>query len=144
MTSRRWDADEIGHGGRDARAALPAIEQLALLAGEANWVAEDPEAHLLPGLRRRAETSGLSVDAVDVDSGGTLRVRLSFATKLSRREIRESVWSMLGGVAELTSLVTESQSADSITFDVVTGIPPGDGHFATHGHTIRLEVVQPD
>jgi hypothetical protein len=140
---RRWDDDERGHGVGDARGSLPAIEQLAELATAREWVAEDPEAHLLPGLRERIEISGFSLDEIAVEADGGLRVRLASAARQSRREIRQSVWSILGGVAELTSLVRETQADGTIAFEVVTGIPPG-GRFASHGHTLSIEVVQPE
>lgn len=143
MGARRWDDDERGHGVADARASLPAIQQLADLAGSRDWVAEDPEAHLLPGLRERIEISGLSLDEARADPDGTLTLRLASSTKLSRREIRQSVWSILGGAAELSSHVNETTADGVVRFDIVTGIPPG-GHFATHGHTLRVEVMQPD
>jgi len=142
MTSRRWDTDERGHGIADARGSLSSIKELAELAESRDWVAEDPEAHLLPGLRERIDMSGLSIASVEVEPGGSLHLRLTSATKQSRREIRQSVWSILGGAAELTTLVRETQHGDSVSFDVVTGIPPG-GRFATHGHTLRIDVEQP-
>jgi hypothetical protein len=96
MTSRRWDSDERGRGVADARARLPPIQQLAELAGSDDWVAEDPEAHLLPGLRERLEIAGLTIELVEVDPDGALRVRLTSPSKQSRRELRQSVWSILG------------------------------------------------
>ena len=142
MATRRWDTDERGHGIADASRSKPAIAELAELAGTKDWVAEDPEAHLLPGLRERIEISGLSLDSVAVEPDGMLRVRLGSATKLSRREIRQSVWGILGGVVELSTLVRETDAGEVVTFEVVTGIPPG-GRFSTHGHTLRVEVAQP-
>lgn len=142
MTSRRWDTDERGEGVADARATLPALEELAQLARTERWVAEDPEAHLLPGLRERTAISGLSLDEAKVEDDGVLRVRLTSGTRLSRREIRQSVWSILGGAVEMTTHVRERNEGDAVRFDVVTGTTP-DGAFATHGHTLRIEVVQP-
>jgi hypothetical protein len=142
MTSRRWDTDARGHGVADARRSLEAIRELAQLAESGDWVAEDPEAHLGPGLRERVETSGLSLEGVEVEPDGALLVHLASATKQSRREIRQSVWSIVGGIAELTTLVRETQKGTAVSFEVVTGIPPG-GQFATHGHTLRIEVDQP-
>lgn len=127
----------------DARSSLPAIQQLAELAGSRDWVAEDPESHLLPGLRERLEISGLSLEEATAEPDGGYRIRLASTTKQSRREIRQSVWSILGGVAELSSLVRETHDDGVIRFEVVTGIPPG-GRFATHGHTLHIEVTQPD
>ena len=141
--ARRWDTDERGEGIADARAALPAIAELADLAARERWVAEDPEAHLLPGLRDRIAITGLRLDEVTVDVGGVLRLRLTTATRLSRREIRQSVWSILGGAVEMTTLVLETNDGDTVSFDVVTGMAESPGQFATHGHTLRVEVVQP-
>ena len=143
MTSRRWESDERGRGVADARASLPAIQQLAELAGSDDWVAEDPEAHLLPGLRERLEISSLTIESVEVDPDGALRVRLTSPHKPSRRELRQSIWAILGGVAELATFVRETRTSDGISFEVVTGNPRDDGPFATHGHVIRLEIVQP-
>ena len=142
MSARRWDSDERGHGVADALSSLPAIQQLAELAAVKDWVAEDPEAHLSPGLRERTEISGLVIDSIEVEPDGALRVRLTSAIKQSRREIRQSVWSILGGVTELATFVRETSSGDAISFEVVTGIPPGEGPFATHGHALRLQVDQ--
>lgn len=142
METRRWDDDERGQGVADARDLLPSIAELASLAETPNWVAEEPDKHLLPGLRERIEISGLSLDAVEVRPGGELHVALSSGTKLSRREIRQSVWSILGGAVEMSTLVRESHPEGKVVFDVVTGNPPG-GHFATHGHTMHIEVAQP-
>lgn len=141
--ARRWDTDERGEGVADARAALPAIAELADLAARERWVAEDPEAHLLPGLRDRIAITGLRLDEVTVDAGGVLRLRLTTATRLSRREIRQSVWSILGGAVEMTTHVLETNDGDTVSFDVVTGMAESPGQFATHGHTLRVEVVQP-
>jgi hypothetical protein len=143
MTSRRWDSDERGRGVADARASLPAIQQLAELAGSDDWVAEDPEAHLLPGLRERLEISSLTIESVEVDPDGALRVRLTYLHKPSRRQLRQSVWAILGGVAELATFVRETRTSDGVSFEVVTGNPSDEGPFATHGHVIRLEIVQP-
>jgi hypothetical protein len=142
MTSRRWDDDRRGRGVADATASVERIKQLAVLAAAPDWVAEEPEKHLLPGIRERVETSGLSLEESTVDPDGAFRVRLASATRLSRREIRQAVWSILGGAVELSTVVTESTSDGEVAFDVVTGMPPG-GRFATHGHTLRIEVAQP-
>ena len=139
MSSARWDGDERGRGVADARGSLDSIRELAALADSDEWVAEDPEAHLLPGLREAIEHSGLSMESTVVELDGALHIRLRSASKRSRREIRQAVWSVLGGVVELSSLVREAHSGDVTVFEVVTGNPPG-GRFATHGHTLRVEV----
>jgi hypothetical protein len=143
VTSRRWSDDARGRGVAEAGASLPAIKELAELAATPDWVAEEPETHLLPGLRERIAISGLSLDRAEVNSDGALHVALSSTAQLSRREIRQAVWSILGGAVEMTTHVHETKPNGKVTFDVVTGLPPGDGPFATHGHTLRIEVSQP-
>jgi hypothetical protein len=57
VTSRRWSDDARGRGVAEAGASLPAIKELAELAATPDWVAEEPETHLLPGLRERIAIS---------------------------------------------------------------------------------------
>jgi hypothetical protein len=142
-SSRRWDTDELQHGVGDASAFLPSITQLAGLAGSQDWVTENPEAHLLPGLRALTDGTGLSITSVEVDPDGALVVCLESAGMKSRRELRQAVWALIGGVAELTTHVRERHTEGFVGFDVVTGIPPGDGPFATHGHTLHLRISEP-
>ena len=143
MSSRRWDGDDRGRGVAHARSAVPALDELSALAKTDGWIAEEPEKHLLPGIQDRVAISGLSLDESIVHDDGSFFVRLSSSVRLSRREIRQSVWSILGGVAELTTHVHESHEDGVARFDVVTGMPATGGEFATHGHTLRIEVVQP-
>ena len=138
----RWDSDDRGHGVGDASAAVAAIEELEKLARTQEWVAEDPEAHLLAGLRERLDLTGLTLESTAVEPDGKYRIRLASGTALSRREIRQSVWTILGGVAEMSTFVAETASEQVVAFEVVTGMPPG-GRFATHGHSLRIEVLQP-
>ena len=142
MTARRWDTDERGEGVADARATVPSIEELAALARSDRWVAEDPEKHLLPGIQDRVALTGLSLDDATAEADGTFHVRLSSATRLSRREVRQSVWSILGGAVEMTTHVRETNQDGKVRFEIVTGVAPG-GQFATHGHTLVIEVAQP-
>jgi hypothetical protein len=139
VTSPRWDGDERGRGVADARGSLDAIRELEVLADSAEWVAEDPEEHLLPGLREAIERSGLRLESTVVELDGMLLVRLTSSAGRSRRELRQAVWSILGGVVELASMVRETHAGNATAFEVVTGNPPG-GRFATHGHTLRIEV----
>lgn len=136
--TRRWDNDERGHGVGTASAHLPAINELAELAGLPDWITEDPEAHLLPGLRRGAEAVGLTITSFVTNPDGLFVVHVKGAGERSRRDVRQAAWSMLGAVAEPVALVTESRDEDGTTFEVVTGNPQGT--FATHGHTLRLVV----
>ncbi len=137
---RRWDTDERGHGVGSATGHLLHIQELAELAEIPDWVTEDPEDHLLPGLLRGAEATGLTITAYASDPEGRFTVHFKGGAELSKRDLRQAVWTILGGVAELTTHVRESRDEDGATFEVVTGNPKGSGRFATHGHTLRLVV----
>src|SRR5690348_3437770 len=142
MAPSRWDTDERGQGVADARFMVPAIQELQDLATADRWVAEEPQTHLLPGIEERVAISGLRLEEQSTDDAGVLHVRLSSGIRLSRGEIRQSVWLILGGAVEMTTFVRETSDGDAVTFEVVTGVAPG-GRFATHGHTLRIQVVQP-
>ena len=137
--SKRWDTDERGHGIGDASAHLPAINELAELASKQDWVTEDPEEHLLPGLRRGAESTGLTITSFATTPDGTFTVHVKGASEMSRREVRQAAWTTLGAIAEITTQVREVKGDAGVVFDVVTGQPEG-GRFASHGHSLRLVV----
>jgi len=137
---RRWETDERGHGVGNATGHLPHIQELAELAEIPDWVTEDPEDHLLPGLRRGAEASGLTLTSFASDHEGRFTVHFKGGAELSKRDLRQAVWTILGSVAELSTHVRELRDEDGVTFEVVTGNPKGSGRFATHGHTLRLVV----
>jgi hypothetical protein len=137
--NRRWDTDERGHGIAGASAHLPAINELAELATRPDWVTEDPEDHLLPGLRRGAEATGLTITSFAAAPDGGFTVHLKGASGLSRREVRQAAWTVLGGVAETAAHVKEVKTEGGVVFEVVTGTPEG-GRFATHGHSLKLVV----
>jgi hypothetical protein len=53
----RWDIDERGRGVADASQFAQGAGELVDAMREPNWVAEEPEAHLLPHLRRACEAA---------------------------------------------------------------------------------------
>jgi len=52
---RRWDTDERGRGVASAGAYLAHADALRGAMAEPDWVAEDPDQHLLPHVRRFCE-----------------------------------------------------------------------------------------
>src|SRR4051794_13568722 len=50
MMRRRWDIDERGHGIADGRRFAADVSALAAAVDAPDWIAEEPEAHLLPHL----------------------------------------------------------------------------------------------
>jgi len=142
----RWDPDERGIGIGDARAFEGVLDALLGQAVVRGWVAEDPELHLLPHLSAaiaggspwRLEASGTATD-------GTFAIRLRWTGPADggRAAIRAAVFSLIGRVAEGTTLVHERRDEGGVSYEMVTGDLPGETRFATHGHTLVLSVDEP-
>ena len=145
MADRRWDGDERGDGVADAKAFVDGATELITAMRRPNWVAEQPEAHLLPHLEEAcAELPLQIVDARTVDDG-SYRVQLAWTgDEPGVGAIRASIFSLLGSIAEPSSFIrqqrTESSGASVLRFDVVTGIVD-EMPFKPHGHTLRLTVT---
>ena len=140
----RWDPDPRGVGAAHARAYLARLDALRAAAGEDGWVAEEPDAHLLPHLERHIESGApWTLTATGTDSDGTFVVDLSWTgpPDADRRAIRAAAYEMIGVVAEATSLIIESADGDDHVFEVVTGMLADQTAFASHGHTIRLTLA---
>ena len=139
---QRWDTDDRFTGVADATAFAAAIDELAALARRPSWVAEEPEAHLVPHLRG-ASVAGLRVVSCRAGADGVLDVAAEHSPGDSRGEIRRRAWALLGCVAEPVASVRERRDGDAAVFEVVTGIPDHAGPFASHGHTLRLTILPP-
>src|SRR5215472_1552536 len=137
---RRWDTDERLVGVADASGLAPGIEELAALARRPGWVAEEPEAHLVPHLRD-AEIAGLQLVECQTTGDGVLAVSATYTPDASRGEIRRRAWALLGMIAEPAASVREQATGEAVVFEVVTGIPDGHGPFASHGHSLRLTLI---
>ena len=131
---RRWDTDTRFEGVRDGAEARDAVARLLGTLGREAWVAEQPEAHLQPHLEAAAATLDVAIQHVaNVD--GVLEVDISVGPR-SLRDRRAMAFALIGAIAESSTHVREVDG----TFEVVTGMLPGDGEFATHGHLVRIRV----
>lgn len=142
----RWDPDERGIGVGDARAHLGVLDALRRAAVQPGWVAEEPESHLLPHLvRHAAEDSPWVIASTATEADGTFVVDARWAgpADADRRTIRAAAFGLIGAVAETSTGIHERRGPDGVTFDVVTGVLPGETEFATHGHTVRLRITGP-
>lgn len=137
---KRWDADDRFVGVADASGFAAAIEELAALAHRPGWVAEDPDVHLVPHLTAAA-VEGLRLVSCRARADGVLNVAVQYSPGMSRSEIRLQVWALIGTIAEPAASVRERPDGGTVVFDVVTGIPDGTGPFASHGHSVRLELT---
>jgi len=133
VKERRWDDDERGRGVADGSAFVPGVRQLADALGEENWIAEDPELHLLPHIERACAAAGLEVLGHEHDDA-VFVVRIA-----GGREACEAVYSVIGAFAESATSIRQR----GLTFEVATGLLDEDTHFKSHGHLVRLELVPP-
>jgi hypothetical protein len=146
MTARRprWDPDDRGIGVADARDQLDVIDALRRAADEDGWVAEAPELHLLPHLlAHTGDGSGWVVGSSVVGPDGTFEVdaRWSGPPDADRGVRRVAAFALIGSIAEGATMIHERRDAESLVFEVVTGLLPADTSFASHGHTLRLRLL---
>jgi hypothetical protein len=149
MPDRRWDGDERGDGVADAAEFVDGATELVAAMQRPNWVAEQPEVHLLPHLERACEQLPLQILDARLMDDGSYEVRLSWTGDESGvGVIRASIFSLLGGIAEPSSYIRQRRtelsdgSGQALTLDVVTGIVD-EVPFKPHGHTLRLSVAAP-
>ena len=140
MAGRRWDGDERGEGIADAGSFAPGAEDLVGAMRTPNWVAEQPEAHLLPHLRRSCESLPLELVDAKASDDGSYDVELRWTGETDRiGDVRAAVFALVGGFAEVYTYVRQRRG-DAVVFEVVTGILDADS-FSPHGHAVRLTVA---
>lgn len=135
---RRWDIDERYTGVSDAAAMLPAVRRLEEMMRSEGWVTEEPDAHLLPHLRR---VPGWEVLGERLLDDGFYEVRARPQWEMGGIEVHRAVIRLLSVVAEPSFLVRQSGGN---VYECVTGVMPGDppGLFKSHGHLIRVIVTE--
>ena len=135
---QRWDTDERGRGIASAAAFAPALERLLEAARQPDWVAEEPDHHLLPHVRRLCDEQGWTVSA-ELD-GAVLVLGVVLPAGSDRRELRAAGHALVGTFSEECTHIEQRQSNGAVELDVVTGMPDGSEQFAPHGHTVRLRL----
>lgn len=139
---QRWDDDERGIGIGDGAAIAPDVAELLDILGRPGWVAEEPDLHLLPHLRRACDRSDSPWSLVGAELRDTVYVvDLVWRRPTPRlRDIRAAVYALLGEGAESTTFVRQRLVDERIEYGVVTGMLDGDGLFAAHGHVLLVRV----
>jgi hypothetical protein len=74
LVRSRWDIDERGRGVADATRLIPDAETLVGFMAEEDWVTEEPDAHLLPHVRRVAARFPLEETRAEIDGEGVLAI----------------------------------------------------------------------
>ena len=152
---RRWDIDERGRGIGDGRRLVPGARELVDALELPDWVAEEPEAHLLPHLERAcaAQGSPLELESAAALPDAAYEVRLRWRGREGdARSARAAAFALIGVVAESATYVRQRREGDTddidrpvagdeLVFEVGTGMLDADTHFAGHGHALLLRVA---
>jgi hypothetical protein len=109
--TRRWDEDERGIGIARGDAFAPGVERLLGTMRTDGWVAEQPEAHLLPHIRRWCEENG--------------RFRVLGERSEDAVSIVELEWT----------------ASDTPVRELPADLFEDETHFHTHGHLLRFRVA---
>jgi hypothetical protein len=147
MADRRWDGDGRGDGVADAVQFADGASELIGAMRRPNWIAEQPEVHLLPHLEVACESLPLRLRSTRTLDDGSYEVQLDWTgDEVGVGVIRASIFALLGAIAEPCSYIRQRRveasdhSGTALMFDVVTGFVD-DTPFKPHGHTLRLSVV---
>jgi hypothetical protein len=117
-----------------------AVERLLAAMLEPDWVAEDPEAHLLPQIQAVANGPMQLVEA-STNEHGELVAKIAVKiprTDSRRRHMRLLAYSVVSSFAEISTFIEEHEEDGAVGLVVTTGQLAGQSRFAPHGHTVRL------
>ncbi|HEY7874047.1 MAG TPA: hypothetical protein VIG64_02885 [Actinomycetota bacterium] len=109
----------------------------------AGWVAEHPEAHLLPHLERHcAAESCWRISGHSFAADGVFDVILDWHPETARfGALRRDVYALIATIAEPATYVYERAVRNEIDFEVVLGILDAQTErFKSHGHLVRLRI----
>jgi hypothetical protein len=135
----RWEDDERGEGIADGRALIPGVEELTAALRSDGWVAEEPQAHLLPHFEHACELLPFELRSAASADDGTYEVQLHWTgDEAGVGAIRAAVFALVGSFAESATFVR--QRCDPLVFEVATG-ELADAAFAPHGHTLRIAIA---
>jgi hypothetical protein len=139
----RWDEDPRGQGVADGSAFAGPVEELAEAMARDGWVAEHPEAHLLPHLERHCVAQSCwKIVGHSVNADGVFDVVLDWHPVTVRFErLRRDVFALVASIAEPATYVYQRAVRNEMDFEVVLGVL--DAHttrFTSHGHLVRLRI----
>jgi len=142
--SRRWDTDTKGRGVASGEPFVRDLDRLATEMSDSAWIAEQPEAHLLPHLRSAIEErkNGWRLIAARMEDDGRYVAELAAAPNLSFRQTRQELFAIIGSIAELSTHVRERRIDDRTEYEIATGMLEGDRGWRAHGHIVVFRLVQ--
>ena len=138
---RRWDIDERFVGVADASGSSADIERLLSMTTVPGWVTEDALDHLGPSCIASAAMLGVELTRMEIIDD-VLEIDLGETTSEEPRAPRIIAYGLIGSFAEAATHIRETREDAAVVLDVVTGMLPGDGAFATHGHLVRVRLLR--
>jgi hypothetical protein len=138
----RWEGDRTGYGIADGTAFAPDVRRLLDEMYRPDWVAEEPEVHLLPHLRAAcsAKEAPFAIESAVLE-GSVFVVTLRRRHAGSLGELRRDVYGLVGHISEPATAIVQRETDGRIEFDVTTGMVTGTTAFEKgHGHLVRFVV----
>jgi hypothetical protein len=105
----RWDGDTRGHGVGDAGQLVAGANELIAAFTQRNWVAEQPEDHLLPHVEAWChQDQRLSITGTSVDDRNAYVVDLEWrGPSAGVGQARAAVFALIGSFAETATYVRQ-------------------------------------
>jgi hypothetical protein len=122
---------------------VPGAGELIAAFEQPDWVAEEPEAHLLPHIEAWCGEDGrLAVRAARADGAHAYVVELEWrGAPGGIGQVRAAVFALIGSFAESATYVRQRRDDATLRFEVGTGELAPDSRFAPHGHVVLLDVA---
>jgi hypothetical protein len=139
----RWDDDERGRGIADAGVLREGASELLDAFAAAEWVAEEPDLHLLPRIRDWCERDDrLELTGAGGDATGAYVVSVMWrGPARSIGAATAAAFALIGSFAESATYVRQRRDPGALRFEVGTGMLASDSSFEPHGHLVVIEVV---
>jgi len=118
------------------------VAELAELMADPGWVAEEPEAHLLPHIVAVCDEPGSPLRLDEAWSDGAVFV-VELTTRelgLSVGQIRRAAIALVAAIGEESTHILQRRDGVALEFDVATGSVPSTTRFEPHGHLVRLRI----
>src|SRR6185503_17002465 len=134
-----------GTGAGHGQDAAPAVQRLLDAMQQDGWVAEDPEAHLLPHIRSAVDRAP-TVWRLESTTDETNRYVIDLEWRRrggNMGDLVADVYTLIACIAETHTHVTQRKTPTAVEFDITTGMLAGEGPFAAHGHVIVLRIAGP-
>jgi hypothetical protein len=143
----RWEGDDRGRGIADAGHLVAGAGELVEAFSAADWVAEDPERHLLPHIDEWCRRDGrFALTDARGDGHGAYVLELEWrGAQRGRGQVRAAVFALIGQFAESATYVRQrvvgNGDGSRLQFEIGTGELGSDARFAPHGHALLINIT---